>query len=84
MMLKKAKNDPLSQLEQIDVLQRLGLAYHFENEVKSILKEIYDNNSSSGTWEKNNLYATALEFRLLRQHEYWVTQGTISSISSFT
>ena len=34
MMLQKVV-DPLEQLELIDILQKLGLSYHFECEVKS-------------------------------------------------
>ncbi|XP_015881067.3 myrcene synthase, chloroplastic [Ziziphus jujuba] len=71
-MLEK-EVDPIAQLEQIDVLQRLGLAYHFEDEVENILKRVYHTNFGNGTW-KNNLYATALAFRLLRQHGYSVPQ----------
>ncbi|PON37415.1 Squalene/phytoene synthase [Parasponia andersonii] len=83
-MVKKAEDDPLSLLEHIDILQRLGLSYHFENEVKGILQEIYDNYHSNDVWKKNNIYATALEFRLLRQHGYWVPQDIFSSIKDET
>lgn len=69
-MLKRLKDDPLAQLEHIDILQRLGLSYHFEEEIKSMLEEICKNKS-----KRNSLYFTALEFRLLRQHGYWVPQG---------
>ncbi|KAK8503378.1 hypothetical protein V6N12_034773 [Hibiscus sabdariffa] len=34
---------------------------------------------ASFSWKKDNLYATALEFRLLRQHGYKVTQEVFSS-----
>ena len=74
-MLVKVK-DPLAQLEQIDLLRRLGLSYHFEDEIQSILKSIYCNKSYwNGGWN-NNLHATALAFRLLRQHGYRVPEGT--------
>ncbi|KAL5568200.1 hypothetical protein UlMin_024775 [Ulmus minor] len=73
MMLEKV-TDPLCQLEHIDILQRLGLTYHFEAEIKTILERIYTNSSCDDTWKKNNLYATALEFRLLRQHGFWLPQ----------
>ena len=36
-------NRPLDQLELIENLQRLGLAYHFETEIKNILHNIYNN-----------------------------------------
>nr|QWQ79596.1 TPS38 [Juglans sigillata] len=34
--------DPLEKLELIDVLQKLGLSYHFEDEVKRTLEAIYN------------------------------------------
>ncbi|GMN70140.1 hypothetical protein TIFTF001_039183 [Ficus carica] len=72
-MLKEI-TDPLVQLETIDILQRLGIFYLFEDEIKSILEGIYNaNDFDSGIW-KDNLYATALKFRLLRQHPYSVPQ----------
>ncbi|KAL5568181.1 hypothetical protein UlMin_024756 [Ulmus minor] len=73
MMLEKV-TDPLYQLEHIDILQRLGLSYHFEAEIKTILERLYKNTSCDDTWKKNNLYATALEFRLLRQHGFCLPQ----------
>ncbi|XP_039016299.1 terpene synthase 10-like [Hibiscus syriacus] len=73
MMLEKA-TEPLEKLELIDTLQRLGLSYHFQKETKRILESI----RSEISWKKDNLYATALEFRLLRQHGYNVTQEAFS------
>ncbi|KAL7233768.1 hypothetical protein ACSBR1_017389 [Camellia fascicularis] len=35
--------DPLAGLEMIDDLQRLGLFYHFEDEIKRVLDSIYNN-----------------------------------------
>lgn len=75
-MLKQAV-DPLDQLQLIDTLQRLGLAYHFEDEIKSILMSIYSHNN---TGMREDLYATALEFRLLRQHGYKIPQGKILTL----
>nr|WBW04264.1 terpene synthase [Ficus altissima] len=73
LMLKEI-TDPLVQLDTIDVLERLGICYHFEDEIKSILEGTYNiNDFESGIW-KDNLYATALKFRLLRQHLYPVPQ----------
>lgn len=64
---------PLDQLELIDDLQRLGLGYHFEQEIKSTLTKIYEDQSNE-TLEMNDLHAVALSFRLLRQHGYTVSQ----------
>ncbi|KAF8409447.1 hypothetical protein HHK36_005523 [Tetracentron sinense] len=69
--------EPLAQLELIDVLQRLGVSYHFEGEIKRTLDTIYS--SRNNKWMEDDLYATALHFRLLRQHGYQVPQGVFSS-----
>ncbi|KAK2423870.1 terpene synthase [Trifolium repens] len=66
MMLNKLENE-VDELEFIDVLQRLGVAYHFTNEIRNILDNIYNTQSSK---LKNNLHATSVKFRLLRQHGY--------------
>ncbi|MED6140144.1 hypothetical protein PIB30_090248 [Stylosanthes scabra] len=62
----------VDELELIDVLQRLGVAYHFNNEIKNMLDNIYNMMmlDNSITNMDKNLYATALQFRLLRQHGY--------------
>ncbi|XP_041011494.1 myrcene synthase, chloroplastic-like [Juglans microcarpa x Juglans regia] len=64
--------DPLQQLELIDIIQRLGISYHFESDIRTILEfNIYNTNYQGGYMcKKDNLYATALAFRLLRQHGY--------------
>nr|POE91407.1 myrcene synthase, chloroplastic [Quercus suber] len=77
MMLHKVV-DPLEQLELIDILQRLGLSHHFEGEMKRILEGLHNNDQSGDTWRKENLYATTLKFRLLRQHGYNISQGVFN------
>ncbi|KAH9751609.1 Beta-myrcene/(E)-beta-ocimene synthase 2 [Citrus sinensis] len=71
--------EPLDQLELIDNLQRLGLAHHFETEIRNILNNIYNNNKDYN-WRKENLYATSLEFRLLRLHGYPVSQEVFNGL----
>ncbi|KAK2988038.1 hypothetical protein RJ640_011301 [Escallonia rubra] len=63
---------PLAKLELIDTVQRLGLKYHFEEEIKKALDVVYNDNNDA--WFDESLYATALRFRLLRQHGYDVPQ----------
>ncbi|KAL0357022.1 UNVERIFIED_CONTAM: (-)-alpha-terpineol synthase [Sesamum calycinum] len=62
----------------IDDLQRLGVSYHFEDEINQMLGCLYEQKYAGG---KNNsegkerdLYTTALAFRLLRQHGFSVPQ----------
>ncbi|KDP35332.1 hypothetical protein JCGZ_09491 [Jatropha curcas] len=68
----------LDKLELIDTLQRLGLAYHFEDEIKRQLMGIYNRRCAdvSGT---EGLHAIALEFRLLRQHGYTISKDFFSN-----
>ena len=77
MMLCKVANY-LDQLELIDILQRLGVAYHFKDEIRNILDNIY---SMETFKRKKNLYATALQFRLLRQHGYDISTGFLIYIT---
>ncbi|CAK9149891.1 unnamed protein product [Ilex paraguariensis] len=77
MMLEKAE-EPLDQLELVDNLQRLGVSYHFEDEINRVLEIIYNNNGSDDKWHKEDLYAAALRFRLLRQHGYNVPQEVLN------
>lgn len=71
MMFNKIENE-IDQLEFIDVLQRLGVDYHFTNEIKNILDNIYNTQTFK---LKKNLHATTLHFRLLRQHGYDISTG---------
>ncbi|MCD7459556.1 hypothetical protein HAX54_041292 [Datura stramonium] len=57
-------------LDLIDVIERLGIAYHFEKEIDNILEQIYNENSNFEDNDYNDLYTCALQFRLLRQHGY--------------
>ena len=74
MMLHKVV-DPFEQLELIEIFQRLGLSYHFEEEMKRMFDGLYNNDHCGDIWKAENLYATTLKFRLLRQHQYSVSQG---------
>lgn len=74
-MISDEKAEILTTIELIDDIQRLGLGYKFEDEIRRALVRCV-------SWLKNNdakkrsLHATALSFRLLRQHGYEVSQGT--------
>ncbi|XP_043692888.1 alpha-terpineol synthase, chloroplastic-like [Telopea speciosissima] len=66
----------LCQLELIDDIQRLGLGYLFEEEIKKALDTIACMNDMDHTrTDQESLHATALQFRLLRQHGYEISQG---------
>lgn len=78
-MLKKAPSeDSLEQLELIDTLQRLGISYYFESEIKHVLKTLYNKRDLDDN--KKDLYVTSLEFRLFRQHGFEISQGKLHTI----
>ncbi|KAF8377150.1 hypothetical protein HHK36_030523 [Tetracentron sinense] len=70
--------EPLYLLELINTLQRLGVGYHFENEIKRALDTTLPIDKNNGL-EEEDLYATALHFRLLRQYGYEVSQDIFKS-----
>ncbi|CAL5435373.1 unnamed protein product [Camellia sinensis] len=71
MLEKVADEDPLDALEMVDDVQRLGVFYHFKDEIERVLERIYKMNDKCNN---EDLHATALKFRLLRQHGYNVPQ----------
>ncbi|KAK9133628.1 hypothetical protein Scep_013156 [Stephania cephalantha] len=71
LMLKNTSGQ-IAKLELIDTLERLGVGYLFEGEIKKSLEDI-DHNKNK--WTKDSLYATSLTFRILRQHGYKESAG---------
>ncbi|XP_077251447.1 alpha-terpineol synthase, chloroplastic-like [Tasmannia lanceolata] len=74
--LLRREEQPVSRLKLIDTLQRLGVGYHFKNEIKEALGII--SIDERNTRRKSDLYATALKFRLLRQHGFEVSIDVFS------
>lgn len=66
-MISNVNMIPLSKLELIDSTVKLGLASYFQKEIKEALETIGH--------IKEDLYATSLFFRLLRQFGYNPSQG---------
>nr|AAO85532.1 monoterpene synthase [Arabidopsis thaliana] len=72
----------LEKLELIDDLQKLGVSYHFEQEINNILTNFHLENGKN-IWKcdkEEDLHATALEFRLLRQHGFGVSEDIFDVI----
>ncbi|PWZ44290.1 (E)-beta-farnesene synthase [Zea mays] len=72
-----ASSDLLRKMELVDTLQRLGVDYHYNEEIDQLLCSIYDHHDDGGDG-LDDLYVTSLRFYLLRKHGY-----TISSDLSF-
>ncbi|KAL6318340.1 hypothetical protein AAG906_039432 [Vitis piasezkii] len=64
-----AAGNPSQQLNYIDAIQRLGVAYHFEREIEEALKHMYDNYYDV-EHKDDDLYNVSLQFRLLRQQGF--------------
>lgn len=73
MLVEVGVND-VARLELIDELYRLGISWHFEDEIIQIL-----NSSHRSGVDPTDLYSTSLGFRLLRQYGVPVSQGAKTS-----
>ncbi|KAH9792960.1 S-(+)-linalool synthase [Citrus sinensis] len=62
--LRKSSNDPTATMKLIDTIQRLGIGYHFEDEIMERLERFSDGDAAG----EENLFENALRFRLLRQN----------------
>lgn len=76
-MLDHERSTHVDQLELIDDLQKLGVSYHFEQEIDNMLTFTYHKLDKSNFMEYDmeyDLHANALKFRLLRQHGFNVSE----------
>ncbi|KAJ4952444.1 hypothetical protein NE237_029276 [Protea cynaroides] len=64
--------DLIRSMKLIDTLQRLGIAYHFQEEVKEVLDLMYTRKD-----DEDDLFVTALRFRLLRENSYHVSPDDV-------
>ncbi|TVU01674.1 hypothetical protein EJB05_52864, partial [Eragrostis curvula] len=64
-----ASDDVAKKLELVDSLQRLGVGYHYRNEIDEVLRAVYDDNHTGS----DDLYVTSLRFYLLRKHGYAIS-----------
>ncbi|XP_068340232.1 (-)-germacrene D synthase-like [Pyrus communis] len=67
-MLMTSLENVSQKLNLIDDIQRLGVSYHFGNEIEEILQKIHES-----SYDLDGLCTAALRFRLLRQQGYNVS-----------
>ncbi|KAI3972951.1 hypothetical protein MKX01_019609 [Papaver californicum] len=67
-------------LKLINTVQRLGLDYHFHDEIKSALDKIYIDGKNYHVSQNDLMTIEALKFRLFRQHGYETSQDEFKSI----
>ncbi|TXG47231.1 hypothetical protein EZV62_026525 [Acer yangbiense] len=80
-ILSQVGEDPSEGLAMIDAVQRLGIDYHFQDEIEEILPRQYmiAANYSTSTSTNDDLQQVALRFRLLRQEGYNVPAGVFNN-----
>ncbi|KAK4482417.1 hypothetical protein RD792_009572 [Penstemon davidsonii] len=82
LILAKENTTPQT-LMLIDTLERLGVAYHFEQEIHEKIQQIFKFNLNSiGDSTGYDLFTTALQFRLLRQHRHYVPCGVFDKFKN--
>ncbi|KAI7751279.1 hypothetical protein M8C21_003871 [Ambrosia artemisiifolia] len=75
LMIKLSSNESMQHMkliQLIDVIQRLGIAYHFEEVIEEALQYSYVTYGENGV-DHNNLQNISLWFRLLRQQGFNVS-----------
>ncbi|PWA92477.1 camphene synthase [Artemisia annua] len=81
---EKAEN-PLSTLNLVDDLQRLGIWYHFVDDISNVLDNVYNKYyKSPEKWNTLDLNLKALGFRLLRHNGYHITQDIFEDVKDET
>ncbi|KAK9041671.1 hypothetical protein V6N11_016761 [Hibiscus sabdariffa] len=72
-------DNPSQKLDLIDAVQRLGVAYHFDKEIEDALQIIYHHHCNHvPVDDDDDLYTTAVRFRLLREHGFHVDSETFN------
>ncbi|XP_015169439.1 vetispiradiene synthase 1-like [Solanum tuberosum] len=66
------------KLDLIDIVERLGIAYHFEKQIDDMLDQIYKADPNFEAHEYNDLQTLSVQFRLLRQHGYNISPKLFS------
>jgi hypothetical protein len=62
--------DVLCEMKLIDALQRLGISYHFQEEIHASLEKL-----SSVEFNEESFHEISLQFRLLRQERHYISCG---------
>lgn len=73
-MLLDATINPNEKINLINLLDRLSLSYHFENEIEDQLEQIFNARANSDGCDYD-LYTISLQFRIFRQHGYKMSCG---------
>ena len=70
MLVAATKSELGEKLKLINTIERLGLSYHFSDQIEQQLQIIFETEE-----ESYDLFTEALRFRILRQHGYGISCG---------
>uniref|UniRef100_A0A8I6YYP9 Terpene synthase n=1 Tax=Hordeum vulgare subsp. vulgare TaxID=112509 RepID=A0A8I6YYP9_HORVV len=65
----KSSSDLVVKMELIDTLERIGVAYHYHEDINEILRDMHSDEQGTG----DDLHMTAMRFYLLRKHGYHIS-----------
>ncbi|KAL7124214.1 hypothetical protein ABFS83_14G033400 [Erythranthe nasuta] len=71
-MLKAKETKIFDGLNLIDTIERLGISYHFEDEIEEKLQQFFNMNTNYED-ETYDLYTVSLHFRVFRQHGHRIS-----------
>ena len=74
-LLTAPETNMIDTMNLIDTLERLGISYHFENEIEEKLQHYFHLNTNYQDDEVYDLCTVALHFRLFRQHGHPISTG---------
>ncbi|XP_047956328.1 germacrene A synthase-like isoform X2 [Salvia hispanica] len=72
-LLTAPQTKMIDTMNLINTLERLGISYHFENEIEEKLQQFFHLNTNYHDDEAYDLYTVALHFRLFRQHGHRIS-----------
>lgn len=82
-MLNRVGKDSFEGFAIIDAVQRLGIDYHFQDEIQQIIRREYVI-STTYPFQHHYLQEISLRFRLLRQEGYNVPTGVYTFFFGLT
>nr|AAG41892.1 sesquiterpene synthase 2 [Solanum habrochaites] len=78
-MLVEAPEGSEQKLVLIDAMQRLGVAYHFHNEIETSIQNIFDAPKQNND---DNLHIVSLRFRLVRQQGHYMSSDVFKQFTN--
>ncbi|KAF3682052.1 putative pentatricopeptide repeat-containing protein, mitochondrial-like [Capsicum annuum] len=81
-MLVETPDNSTQKLFLIDAIERLGVGYHFENEIKTSIQNIFDEHKQNKNEDDDNFYVVALRFRLVRQQRHYTSSDVFKRFTN--